>query len=106
MAKLHCLYDILIPYYQILLQKGTGDQPWTCVSIAKELGLKMTTVRSRCLNRLRAEGYIMNAQVSDLTLKPKIRANSAGYGKTHWIFTQKFKTLALNEGLSPVKVKT
>jgi len=46
----------------------------------------------------------MNAQVSDLTLKPKIRAN--GYGKTHWIFTQKFKTLALNEGLSPVKVKT
>jgi len=48
----------------------------------------------------------MNAQVSDLTLKPKIRANFAGYGKTHWIFTQKFKTLALNEGLSPVKVKT
>ena len=101
--KKNCVYDVLIPFYQILLQQEGRIRPWTCHEVASSLGMDPNQIRSRCLNRLRAEGYIMNAQVSDLTLKPKIRANSAGHGKTYWVFTGKFKNMAGGRRLGKIQ---
>ena len=90
--KKNCVYDVLIPFYQILLQQEGRIRPWTCHEVASSLGMDPNQIRSRCLNKMRSEGFIA-----------KRRGTFAGYGKTYWVFTGKFKNMAGGRRLGKIQ---
>ena len=99
--KKNCVYDVLIPFYQILLQQEGRIRPWTCHEVASSLGMDPNQIRSRCLNKMRSEGFIENSDKLGETAKR--RGTFAGYGKTYWVFTGKFKNMAGGRRLGKIQ---
>ncbi len=92
--KPHCFFDILLPFYQEMVRAHGKAVPFTSYQIAERMGMDPVQVRTRCMEKMRRTGYIMNSDVNR-----RLRGESGGYGPTRWKFTEKFRKWAAAQSL-------